>query len=257
MEIQKLTWTSISPLVACTLAYPNSETLDKLHLFNWYQGKILLTSMYSIRYQFKVMNLKVYLKSECSLNNYYKKSHSTKRHVVWGEDAHHANWVHPNNKETLLLAWELRNSTSHLPRRGRGRHRWRRRRGGCPSGDQIRLHRCDLWGYIEEIRIGQIEFCTGGCLCTWRLLKLAIRDICDCKQKHAPVSLASSRRAGSQQGKIRRINQMWCQPGWRGGCPSGDRIQLHRCDLVVGEEGISSLRSGSNTRIVVKPIKQI
>jgi hypothetical protein len=31
--------------------------------------------MYSIGYQFKVMNLKVYLKSECSLNNYYKKSH--------------------------------------------------------------------------------------------------------------------------------------------------------------------------------------
>jgi hypothetical protein len=31
--------------------------------------------MYSIGYQFKVMNLKVYFKSECSLNNYYKKSH--------------------------------------------------------------------------------------------------------------------------------------------------------------------------------------
>jgi hypothetical protein len=49
--------------------------------------------------------------------------------------------IHP--RETLPLASELRNRTSRLQLR-----RWRRgrRRRGCPHGDRIRLHRCDLAG---------------------------------------------------------------------------------------------------------------
>jgi hypothetical protein len=183
-----------------------------------------------------------------------KKSHSTKRQVIWGKDAHHTSWIHPNNKETLLLAWELRNSTSRLPRRGRGRRWWRQRRGGCPSGDRIRLHHCDLWGYIEEIRIGQIEFRMGGCLCTWWLLKLAIRDICDNKQKHAPVSLASSRRAGSQQGKktkkksdveptwlARRMPQRRPDPAPSLRSGGQGRGHPHRCDLVACWRRLNSM----------------